>query len=351
MFKKLLQFAGLFLAFSSYSQVVINELDADTPGTDTKEFVELKSITPNFSLDGYVVVFFNAGTNGLGNISYLALDLDGYTTDVNGLFLIGNNQVSPTPSYIIPNASIQNGPDVVAIYHANASDFPLDTPASLNNFIHGLAYSANTSSSPSTIMSILGLTFCGIDNTNSSANISIQLNNNGTYTSASPTPGQNNDGSGIILNHVTVSASATEINEGENIVFTFTTETPVVGSNLIINMVINNGPFNLQDIDGTLTTFIPVGQSTISHTLLIVNDEYNEGDEELLLNVQPLQTGYLLNNNFLTIRVIESNFEIQPFGTPANPTYGIVSPTYPVGYYDSLEGLSGTLVSPAVCDS
>lgn len=342
MFKKLLQFACLFLVFTSYSQIVINELDADTPGTDTKEFLELKSSTPNFSLDGYVVVFFNAGTNGLGNISYLALDLDGYTTDLNGLFLIGNNQVSPTPSYIIPNASIQNGPDVVAIYQANASDYPLDTPASANNLIDALAYSANASSTPSTLMSILGLTFCGIDNTNSSANISIQRNNNGTYTSASPTPGQNNDGSGIILNHVTVTASATEINEGENIVFTFTTETPVVGSNLIINMVINNGPFNLQDIDGTLTTFIPVGQSTISHTLLIVNDEYNEGDEELLLNVQPLQLGYVLNNNFLLIRVIESNFEVKPFGTPAVPTYGVVTPTTPIGYYDSLEGLSGS---------
>ena len=41
------------------SQVVINELDCDSPSTDDKEFVELKSDTPNFSLDGFVVVFFN----------------------------------------------------------------------------------------------------------------------------------------------------------------------------------------------------------------------------------------------------------------------------------------------------
>lgn len=342
MFKKLLQFAGLFLAFSSYSQVVINELDADTAGTDTKEFVELKSITPYYSLDGYVLVFFNGGTTGLTNISYLALDLDGYTTDINGLFLIGNNQVSPTPSYIIPNSSIQNGPDVVAIYHANATDFPLNTAGTTTNLIDALAYSANATLKPTAIMSALGLTACGIDNTVGNANISIQRNNDGTYTSATPTPGQNNDGSGVILNHVTVTASATAINEGETITFTFTAETPVQGSNMIINMVVNNGTFNLQDINGTLTTYIPVGQTSISHTLLVVNDGINEGDEELLLNVQPLQTGFVLNNNFLIVRIYDANFEVKPFGTPALPTYGIVTPTYPTGYYSSLEGLSGS---------
>jgi len=45
-------FIIVFVNFS-YGQVVINELDADTPSTDTQEFVELKSDSPNFSLDGY----------------------------------------------------------------------------------------------------------------------------------------------------------------------------------------------------------------------------------------------------------------------------------------------------------
>ncbi len=57
--KKLL----LLLLFcnSGFSQVVINELDPDTPSTDVLEFIELKSVTPNFLLDGYVLVFYNAG--------------------------------------------------------------------------------------------------------------------------------------------------------------------------------------------------------------------------------------------------------------------------------------------------
>ena len=50
----------IFLIISQFSigQVVINELDCDTPGIDDKEFVELKSDTPNFGLDGFVLVFF-----------------------------------------------------------------------------------------------------------------------------------------------------------------------------------------------------------------------------------------------------------------------------------------------------
>ena len=44
----------LFIVFSSvsFAQVVINEIDPDTPSTDQKEFIELHSNTPNFSLNG-----------------------------------------------------------------------------------------------------------------------------------------------------------------------------------------------------------------------------------------------------------------------------------------------------------
>ncbi len=49
----------LFFSQILTAQIVINELDCDTPSIDDKEFVELKSDTPNFTLDGYVVVFFN----------------------------------------------------------------------------------------------------------------------------------------------------------------------------------------------------------------------------------------------------------------------------------------------------
>ena len=79
----------------SFCQVLrINELDCDTPGIDDKEFVELKSETPNFPLEGYVVVFFNGSDSG-GNMSYLAFDLDGFETDINGLLLMEVPQSRP----------------------------------------------------------------------------------------------------------------------------------------------------------------------------------------------------------------------------------------------------------------
>jgi len=57
-------FALLFVCtFASYGQVVINELDADTPSSDILEFIELKSATPNPPLDGYILVFFNGGSS------------------------------------------------------------------------------------------------------------------------------------------------------------------------------------------------------------------------------------------------------------------------------------------------
>ena len=108
------------LAFSQ--TVVINEIDCDTPGTDTQEFIELKSSTPNFPLDGYVLVLFN-GSNSGNDSSYFTLDLDGQVTDVNGLLLIGSSTVSPVPQLLISANVIQNGADAVAIYQANGSDF------------------------------------------------------------------------------------------------------------------------------------------------------------------------------------------------------------------------------------
>jgi hypothetical protein len=98
MLKKSLFIVIVLSCFYSNAQIVINELDPDTNSTDVKEFIELKSNVPNFALDGYVVVFFNAGstTPYTGTLSYYAIDLDGLVTDGNGIILLGNIPVSYT---------------------------------------------------------------------------------------------------------------------------------------------------------------------------------------------------------------------------------------------------------------
>ena len=69
MFKKLLLLMVLTSFSVSNAQIVINELDSDTPSTDDREFIELKSTNSNFSLNGYVLVLFN-GTGSQVNLSY-----------------------------------------------------------------------------------------------------------------------------------------------------------------------------------------------------------------------------------------------------------------------------------------
>ncbi|MCB0428205.1 MAG: hypothetical protein KDD16_12960, partial [Mangrovimonas sp.] len=66
-----LRLAWVLVLFTqiSFAQLVINELDCDTPGVDNQEFIEIKSEVPNFPLDGYVVVLFNGSASG-GNTSY-----------------------------------------------------------------------------------------------------------------------------------------------------------------------------------------------------------------------------------------------------------------------------------------
>ena len=340
---------AILFVYTSYSQVVINEIDANTPSADANEFVELKSATPNFSLDGYVLVFFNGTSSGTGSLSYYAIDLDSYMTDVNGIIHFGNALVSPTPAILVVNAMIQNGPDVVALYQGNDVDFPTNTPATNLGLIDALAYSNSATIQPTTLMTTFGLTTCVNENEGSAAATkSIQRKNDGTYEVKAPTPGMNNDGSGIILTYLSLTVNTITITEGESINITFTSTQPITGSPLAINFSLNNGSFNSNDFSATTNVTIPVGATVGSRTVQILNDGNNEGDEELKITANAIPTNYSLYNNNVIVRVFDANFTILPFGTPANPTYGNVSSTAPNGYYNALEGLSGANLKQAV---
>ncbi|MBC7641021.1 MAG: endonuclease [Flavobacterium sp.] len=340
----------IFIA-SGYSQVVINEVDPDTPSTDNMEFIELKSVGPYYALDGFVLVFFNGTSTGNGNTSYYAVDLDGYSTDGNGNILLGNPLVSPTPAIIIPNTTIQNGPDAVAIYLGNATDFPFNTVATNINLIDALAYSNSNAIQATALMSTFGLTASINETLNlAPATQSIQRKNDGTYEVKTPTPGLNNDGSGIVFNYLSFTTNSNIITEGQNLLINFTTSQPVTGTPLVINFGLNNYGFNAGDFSGSLSATIPVGSSAVTATITILNDGNNEGDEELKIVVGTIPSQYSLNNNNKIIRINDANFTILPFGTPLNPTYGNVTNLKPAGYYDSLNGLSGANLKQALQD-
>lgn len=128
----------IFLLFSalSFSQIRINELDVDQTGTDVAEFVEILSESPNFSLEGYIVVFYN----GSDDESYKTVDLTGYVTDAEGFFIIGNSGIPGVDISVGTSSIIQNGPDAVAIYQDEAGNFPNGTPVTNVNLITAIVY-------------------------------------------------------------------------------------------------------------------------------------------------------------------------------------------------------------------
>ncbi len=330
----------------SFSQIVINELDCDTPSTDTVEFLELKSDTPNFSLDGYVVVFFNGSSSGADS-SYLAFDLDGYITDINGLLLIGSSSVSPLPQYVIPESLIQNGADAVGVYLGSDTDFPDGTLATMTNLIDALAY--DTADSDDTVlMGLLGLTEQISEGSGNNTN-SIQRLNGGGYEVKAPTPRALNDGSGVVLNGVSISVDATQYNEGEIFDITFTTEQNV-SSDLSITFSLNKGTFNNSDFTGDTTVTILNGQNSVTSTITLTDDIDDEGDEVLEINMASLPAEYLALNNLIEIRVVDNDFVVAAWGTPLSPTFGLVSSTEPSNYYDPIEGLSDVALEQAIQD-
>jgi hypothetical protein len=345
MYKKVLWLIVL-ISISVQAQVRINEFDTDTPGTDDKEFIELKSDAPNFSLDGYVLVFFN-GTGTQANLSYYALDLDGLTTDVNGIIVIGGQLVSPVPNRIIGDSTFQNGPDGIGLYLGSASDFPNLTPATSSNLIDALVYDTNDPDA-TLLMNALGVSLQIDENQNSAQTTqSIQRKNDLTWEVKAPTPWALNDGTGVVFNGITISLSATQITEGQNLSITFTTQTPVT-SNLNFTFSLNTGTVDNSDFTGATSVFIPTGSASFTATLTFIDDVLNEGDEVALVRFGILPPSYLRLNDALQCRIVDNDFTTSSFGTPLNPTYGNVQSTAPAGYYDSLEGLSGNALRQAL---
>ncbi|SCY92990.1 endonuclease [Flavobacterium caeni] len=339
-----------FWGAMAHAQVVINELDTDTAGTDDKEFIELKSATANFALDAYVIVFYNGDpVSSTGLKSYVALDLDGFSTDANGIFVLGNQLVSPVPELITSNSTLQNGPDAVALYLGSASNFPYLTPATATNLVDALAYGTNATP-PTELMTLLNIVYHTNENANALGTTqSIQRKLDGTYEVKTPTPGANNDGSGIVFNGVTISAPANLYNEGDGFDITFSTQTPVVGT-LSFSFALANGTFDSADYSGSTNLSIPDGQTSVTTHITLIDDALDEGDELAKIKFGPLPTGYKRLNDNIEIRVIDNDWTTSAWGTPLNPTYGLVAPTISAGYYDSLEGKTGAVLQQAIQD-
>ena len=282
---------------------------------------------------------FNGSTSG-SDSSYLAIDLNGFQTDLNGLFLIGNNNVSPSAQIIIPNNSIQNGADAVAIYQAPLSSFPNSTLATTTNLVDALVYDTSDSDDDN-LMQLLGLTFQINENENGNKDFeSIQRYNNGSYFVGSPTPREVNEGNGVFLNGINFSFDQDFYSEGDQIQINFTLEEPLQESiTIFFNLEYEN--FDSSDYSDVENVTIQSGEDAASVLIEIIDDNIDEGDEDFMLSLDFENENFILLNNNQIVRVNDNDFITANYGTPIDPTYINVSSSFPENYYSDLNGLAG----------
>jgi endonuclease G len=134
------------------TNVIINEIDSDTPAIDTAEFIELfDGGVGNTALDGLAVVLYN----GSNNLAYAAFDLDGRFTDANGYFTLGN-VATPGVNLVFGDNLLQNGADAVALYAADASSFAVGTPVTSSNLQDAVVYDTDDADVPGLLVLLNG---------------------------------------------------------------------------------------------------------------------------------------------------------------------------------------------------
>ena len=140
--KRIMAALLLSIAFFSpgYAQILINEIDADTPSYDQLEFIELFDGGTGYTpLDGLVLVLYN----GSSDTVYRSFDLNGFSTNGNGYFVIGS--VSGADVWVDPGSSgwLQNGADAVALYNDNTANFPVGAVLTTANLVDAVVYDTN----------------------------------------------------------------------------------------------------------------------------------------------------------------------------------------------------------------
>lgn len=191
------------IAAPVHAALVINEIDADTPGTDTEEFIEIYETTgTSVSLDGFVVVLFNG--NATNDASYLTIDLTGFSTDANGFFVIGSPGMPEADIEISPGGSgwLQNGADAVALYNAPAASFPNGTLPTTSNLVDAIVY-GTSDPTDNDLLTALGQTTQYDENqfgNGSTTSIGRLPNGTGSFVAGQiPTPGVANGAAPPVL--------------------------------------------------------------------------------------------------------------------------------------------------------
>jgi len=184
-------------AASAGAQLVINEIDSDTPGTDAAEFIELfDGGAGGTALDGLSLVLFN----GNGDTAYDVIDLTGFSTDENGYFVAGSADVANVDLVAFTTNGLQNGADAVALVQGDAAALSgiaaadLDPASVLDAVVYGTADPDDAE-----LLAAFGETIQVDEDANGdkdTQSLSRLPNGEGDFTAQAPTPGAANDAGG-----------------------------------------------------------------------------------------------------------------------------------------------------------
>jgi len=276
--------------------VIINEVDADTPGTDTMEFVELyDGGAGNTALDGMVLVFYN----GSNNLSYASYDLDGFTTDANGYFVLGNAAV-PNVSIVFASNGLQNGADAVALYTGDGTDFPSGSAVSTTNILDAIVYDTNDSDDPELLVLLnvgegqVNEGGAGDKDAHSSQRLpngSGGARNTATYGQIPPTPGAANfDPSAVptfLINELDADTAGTDTMEFVEIYDGGIGNASLDGMVLVLFNGSNNLSYASYDLDGFTTDangYFVIGNAAVPNVSLVIpsNGLQNGADAAVL---------------------------------------------------------------------
>jgi hypothetical protein len=127
-----------FVIYITPSNIVINEVDAVS---SDKDFVELyDGGMGNMALDGLVLVLYKGEDDG----AYMYYDLDGYSTNNEGYFVIGNSNVENvdlgSSTFTLPD-----GADAVALFVGEGFEFPNGSLVTKKGVVDAFVYSIDDS--------------------------------------------------------------------------------------------------------------------------------------------------------------------------------------------------------------
>jgi len=193
---KLLNLFPLLILLASpliNAQILINEVDADTQGTDTEEFIELyNSGNSTIDLNEHILVLLNGGNDQ----DYRQVNLSDYSIEANSYLVICGNKETVENCDIdeLPATNaIQNGADAIALYSSSFTSSNLT-----NNLIDILVYDTSDGDDPELLALLnpdqpqINENQNGIASTQSNQRCGGEALYTNTYLQAEPTPGSKN---------------------------------------------------------------------------------------------------------------------------------------------------------------